>query len=225
MRVDWQAYLDGSLDAAARAHAERELRENPAARNELEGLKSFVSCVREACLCEEVPLDRLNALMPAPEPRRSAARTAVPRWTYGLAAAAVLAFAYFKFGMQGPATLPDSLTTTDPVVAAQWASAKLSMNVPAIRLGEDAPLFFAHGYGERCCFDYKVNGQAYHVNVERRGTQEVDGREVRLETGERAFVQRGVKWSQGDYFLYVVGPDPEVSLDLANRTSAQLQRT
>ena len=226
MRIDWQAYLDGSLDAEARVQAERELRENPAAQRELEGLRSFVSCVRNACLCEEVPFDRLNALVPQSDKLKPRVRAVWPRWAFGLAAAAVLAFAFFRFTGQGPTALPDALTTSDPVVAARWATSRLSMPIPAIDLGSDAPLFYAHGYGGRCCFDYKVAGDTYHVNIERRSNRAAtDGRQVQLATGINAFMKRGVKWTQSDYDLFVVGPDPNVSLDVANRTSAQLQRT
>jgi hypothetical protein len=224
MRIDWQAYLDGSLDAEARALADQQLRNDPSAQKELAGLKAFVSSVRNACLCEEVPLERLNRLVPEPKSESLRSSNYRTRWVYGLAAAAVLAFAFFRFGTQGPDPSVPDFATNDPQVASRWASAKLSMNIPALDLGSDATLFRAHSYGERCCFDYKVKGKAYHVNIERNKDQSFEGRSIKLDSGTTAFVGRGVKWSQGAYQMYVVGPDEDVAIDVANRTSSQLQR-
>lgn len=225
MKIDWQAYLDGSLDTESKAQAERELRENPAANKELEGLQAFVGCIRSACLAESVPLERLNQLVPETLAPARARPRFFPRLAIGFAAAAVLAIAFFRFVGQGTSALPKDLITDDPVAAAQWASTRLAMNVPPIDLGSDAPIFYAHGYGDRCCFDYKLDGKTYHVNIERRSGAVKVGREVKLSSGDTAFVDRGVRWVQGRYEMFIVGPETSVSLDLANRTSLQLERT
>ena len=91
MRIDWQAYMDGSLDQNSRDVAERELAENPSARQELQNLKLFVSTVRNAALAEPVSIERLEALMPRSRPEPSARRVSLSNWALGFAAAAVLA--------------------------------------------------------------------------------------------------------------------------------------
>ena len=141
-------------------------------------------------------------------------------WAGGLAVAATIAGAILL-----NSGTPDSLDliTDDPEVASRWASGKLDIAVPRMDLGPDAKLFYVHEGAEKCCFDYRVGGEVYHVNLGRRPNElSLRGRAVKLATGHTAFVDRGIRWTQSGYSLYVVGPDMAVSRKLADRTSATL---
>ena len=221
MRIDWQSYLDGSQPEDERAIADQALREDLQAKRELDGLRSFVGSIRSAALAEEVPIDRLAALLPKAEPKPK--RNWFPQlgWATGLAAAATIGTVLIRSQLAGPSETEQEIFTNDFSVASTWASNKLSMNVPALNLGSDAKLFFVHESGDKCCFDYKVEGKTYHVNVRAKRSSPVPkGESVTLANGQSAIVNRGVHWNQGKFEFYVVGPDSDTSLDLANRTSS-----
>lgn len=214
--IDWQAYLDGSLSPEEKARADAALQESEAARRELDGLRSFVASVKEASLSERVPFDRLEAMIPA------AKRTWNWRWAgAGLAAAAVLTIAFFAANRPKSFVTRDIIETTDPVVAANWVQPMMPFKVPAIDLGPNRPLFRLHHGTDSCCFDYMVNSEVYHVNVLAHARKRA-GREVKLSTGVTAYQGRGVGWTQGDLAFFVVGPEPDTSLDIASDMSAQL---
>src|SRR5262245_19160258 len=88
--VNWQAYLDGSMEAADRAAADRLLRESEDARRELDGLKKFIAEIRRQAIAEEVPLARLHGMIPRAEPKR---RSFVP--VFALAAACIVLVSFF----------------------------------------------------------------------------------------------------------------------------------
>ena len=85
-RIDWQAYLDGSMNATDRKLADELLRTKVEARQEVEGLKSFIRETRSACLAEPVPIAALSEMV------KRAATRAKPKpgpwrriWPVGLA--------------------------------------------------------------------------------------------------------------------------------------------
>jgi hypothetical protein len=220
VRIDWQAYLDGSLTESERAAAEHELQTNPYALRELQGLERFISSVKSHALAENVPIRRLEAMMPKAESRPALRRLQLVGWTAGLAAAATIAAAILLNSGQSEVW---ELITDDPAVASKWASAKLDAEVPRMDLGPDAKLMYVHEGAEKCCFDYRVGGEVYHVNLGRRPNElNLRGRAIKLATGETAFVDGGIRWTQAGYSLYVVGPNDAVSQRLADRTSAVL---
>ncbi|MBC8064997.1 MAG: hypothetical protein H7Y17_09215 [Chlorobia bacterium] len=225
MKIDWQSYLDGSLPSDERAMAEQALREDLQAQRELEGLREFVSTVRSAALAEEVPLERLAAFLPRTEEKPK--RNWLPQlgWATGFAAAAAIGTILIRSQLAGPSETEHEIFTSNFSVASTWASSKLSMNVPALDLGSDAKLFFVHESGDKCCFDYKVKGKTYHVNVRaKQSAPWIQGESVKLANGQSATINRGVHWNQGQYEFYVVGPDSDTSLDLANRTSTLINQ-
>ncbi len=196
------------------------LTQDPKAQKELAGLKNFVQDVRSAALQEEVPLTRLMAMLPDPAPKRSWLPKIV--WSTGLAAAAILAIWLVVPKSQAPSLLVSEIYTNDPVVATNWAAQKLQTFVPTMDMGDDAELFFVHEGGDRCCFDYKVNGKTYHVNIRAGGGKPGPGTPTKLENGQTVMVGQGVRWNQNGYDLHIVGPDDAVNVKLANRTSELL---
>lgn len=222
--IDWQAYMDGSLAEEERMAAEHRLQTDPQARRELDGLQNFIGTVRNVGLSEDVPIDRLVAFLPSTESRKR--KSWLPRlsWAMGLAATAVAAVLIVP-QIIGKSNASTDLYTSDPIAATSWAKRKLNMDIPVMDLGQDAKLFYVHEGKDRCCFDYEVDGETYHVNVRRdnRGVP-LEGRSVRLKTGVDAGVSRGVRWRERQYEFFIVGPDSDVSLDLADRTSALLNQ-
>lgn len=221
MRIDWQAYMDGSLSDSERVVAEQMLLSDPKARRELEGLENFVSTIRNVGISEDVPMERLNALLPAY--KKQAKRSWIPRLAFGatMAAAAAMAAILIAPRILGPER--NELETSNPVTATAWAAKHLQMDIPVMDLGSGTELFLVHEGKGKCCFDYKVHGDTYHVNVrpDNRGMK-LEGQPVTLQTGVPAGLGRGVRWREKNYEFFIVGPKPDTSLDLANRTSKLL---
>jgi hypothetical protein len=225
VKIDWQAYLDNSLTVEERERAEQMLKESPEARRELDGLKMFVSDVRAVALSEEVPLDRLLALMPKEEPKVRPSLWLRPAMLTGMAAAAALAFVLISGVVRPGLTLDASAGyVSDTRFASEWASKKLAMNVPDLALGDDAKLTYVHESKGKCCLDYEFNGEEFHVNVRpKRQLAANPGKPIMLKNGVKAYMGRGVRWVQGDYEMFIVGGSRENALELANRTSALLK--
>jgi len=221
-KIDWQAYRDGSLSAEEIQVAESQLLSDPAARRELDGLSKFVGAVRTSGKSMDVPLSRLEKLIP------SRPTTNSNKWVLGaLAAAAIIPIAFLLKPQSGSVeTGGYGFATKDPVAAAQWLQPKFAFHVPALSLGQDAPLEFVHHGGRSsCCMDYAFRGNVYHVNLLKKGSDQVrTGPHVKLSSGIEATVGRSVSWSQGEWDLHVVGPVPTDCLEVASRTSVQLAR-
>lgn len=219
-RMDWQAYLDGSLAPEQQVEAERMLKEDEGARKELEALKRFVGDIRAASLREEVPLDRLAAMIPSEKKPRF--HWAIPTATLA-AAAAIAAILFFK-GAPTPVAEADVKFTSDVTVATNWVQPKMRFKVPEIDLGATMPLVRVHHGADSCCFDYDVHGRTYHINVLDKGAPERKGKPVKLQDGRTAYMSRGVYWKQGDLAFYVVGPDRNTALEVASAASSRLER-
>ncbi len=216
MKVNWQAYLDQSLSEAEMRVAEHELANNPSARQELNGLKNFLVTVRNVGQAEEVPLERLSRLLPVQPTKKSW----IPRiaWSAGLVATIIAGVWFLQ-----PQPTRVEIYTSNPFEATQWAKQRLGMDIPVMDLGSDAQLFLVHEGKQRCCFDYRVHGDTYHVNVraDDRGIR-LEGTPVTLQTGTPAAIDRGVRWRERKFEFFIVGPQKNISLDLANRTSKLL---
>lgn len=126
MRIDWQAYMDGSLSADEKAFADRMLAEQPEAKHELASLQAFRRQVRDAGRKEAVPHARLNAMLAATRPKPI-------RWqrvTFATAAAATLLLAgWFAF-----TRIPITAETSDPVQIQQIALEAGGAWVPRLNL-------------------------------------------------------------------------------------------
>ncbi|HJP83922.1 MAG TPA: hypothetical protein VJ835_10500 [Fimbriimonadaceae bacterium] len=219
MKIDWQAFRDGSLPEQEMALAREELRTNPEATRSLESLDQFIEAVRQEALREEVPLSRLESLIPStkPETRRLS-------W-YWLPAGAAVAAALALFLVNFPSeTSKGALETNDPVVATNWVKEQQSFDLPTMDLGSDVPIVRVHEGGDICCFDYQVKGKTYHLNVGKNPSIQMIGDRKMLPNGREVYVGRGVRWLQAGYDLRIEGPDKQVLLDLANRASTVLEK-
>lgn len=131
-RIDWQAYEDGSLDAATRAQADALLATDPGAQKELEGLRRLKAALRSTAGHEDVPVASLQASLSRtvksrPKPKR---RWLVP----ALLGAAALAAAFFVFRSLPPriqfddSPMVSSTRTSDPSEALRIARAGRGAN-------------------------------------------------------------------------------------------------
>ncbi len=222
-RVDWQAYLDGSLSGTDREAAESMLAEDPGARAELEGLKAFRTAIRLAA-SEEAPIGALEGAL-----QRTvfgASETKAPRtrriWAWPVAAAAAAAILFFLF--RGPTISSGeigSLATADAVAAARWAKDRVGIASPAVSLAGMGRLELVHCGRGWACFDYVVDGQRFHLYVT-PAKGDWAGCEEREVGGRRYYVGDDVGWTAGTLAFRVKGGTEELRLRIAEQAANEI---
>lgn len=230
-RIDWQAYLDGSLSPEAIADAERALRDDPAATREFEGLQAFRAALREAGAAEPVPEMRLEALLQ----RTASQRTVLSRRRFSIAGSMALAaaaiWAFFALDLPryaDPLRLDHSptremLLTANPTEAAQWVSTKVGFNAPAIDLGTSANLTTIRRGDGWACYDYEVDGKAYYLYMCPNPEGTGDAPSITLPNGKSVLKGRGLRWRQNGMCYYLRGPDDEVEARLAVQAMERIE--
>jgi hypothetical protein len=213
-RIDWQAYLDGSLPPDLAREAERLLREDPRVRRELQALKGFIGQVRSSALSEFVPAGRFESLMP----RRRKPNRAFRKSVFSLVPLAVLAGAWHVTG-QDPARLDRSPVlatsrTEDPAQAATFAASYLMAGAPKVALDGRAQLCTTRAGAGWAAYDYRVGEDRYSLYISRDATP-FRKRPQRTIEGERYVSSHGVGWEQKGLAFYVAGPEPGVRTSLA----------
>jgi hypothetical protein len=204
-RIDWQAYLDGSIEPGERREAERLLREDPQAQRELDGLKSFVSAVRQAGLSE------------APQAGGRRGRAALKVGAGLLATAAVLILAFFLTldpMRLNRAPTRETFAIESPTEAASWVVEKTGMPAPELPLGEARLIGARYGRGW-ACYDYQLEGNDYFLYMSRDATPLQKAERVVERDGMRYYLGQGVGWEHGELAFYLRGGEEERRLDLA----------
>jgi hypothetical protein len=221
MRIDWQAFEDGTLNPAEQEQAELQLKSDPQARQQLEGLREFRRAIKEAARSETAP--NLERLMPTPQ----GARRPVFKWAYAPAIAAVILLLLFGWRAVVYDPLRLDLTPTAQVIAidapteaASWVSSHAGFSAPPITLEPEAELVGAR-FGEGwACYDYSVDGQPvylYMSPVERAPPRTLD-----VQMNDRRFaVGKGIGWNGERLAYYIRGGDPEIRRRLALLASSQ----
>ncbi len=158
-KINWQAYLDGSLSQEDQAIAEQLLLSDPKAKSELQGLIDFKNSLKSACLEEVVPYSNLNRFLNETVKANKVPWYAKPMFMVPTAIAAVaLASAVVLFSpQQSPLEIPSTVTaqdntrsnrvidlrkspfqarksTPDSKLAAHFAAEKLHRSVPVVSL-------------------------------------------------------------------------------------------
>lgn len=152
-KIDWQAYLDGSLIQQEQLRADELLRQDPSAQAELDSLKNFREQIKKAGLGEAVPTSRLEANL-----RQIVRENRTPwfaRFSFlGPVAAAIVALAVIvnvptnfrtvdqPSSNQVVASTLDlrlspfvaSMAVHDPQKAAEWTASKVHYPTPVISL-------------------------------------------------------------------------------------------
>lgn len=194
-KVDWHAYLDGSLSVAERAEAERILQADSEARLRLENLKSFLAHVAAEGQAEEVPTAKLQAMIP-----KSASRA-----PFGLLRPAMVAvFCLVLLGAllwrprtQAPASPRiEAIAATDPVVAERWILERTGLDAPMPSLAS-GKLVASERTATAGCYCLMLKGHMVHLAFtgDMKATQGMEPKDGFLVgNGMVAFKAKGLLW-------------------------------
>ncbi len=182
-KTDWQAYLDGSLEGDQLAHAEQNLNDDPNARAELDGLKSFIGQLKNQGLSEPVPLDRLKAnLNQTVRANRTPWHARPVFWVPAMAAALGILALTFNNPIRSinsyqplPVAAQEvelrlsefqaATTIHDPQAAARWANEKTKKPAPVVTFASLPGTTFDGAECGFCWIAYKISykGDQYTV--------------------------------------------------------------
>ena len=165
MNYNWQAYLDGSLDAQEVVRHDQALAHDKMATAQLNSLRAFQAAIRDACLESHVPDGHLDRLL------RSATRPAMT-WrqasTAAVAVAAVACAALFvairvnSAGTQWPipsAGVAQRLVVSNPVAAQVWMASISGAQVPTLdKLGKRCTLISVEADGGQVAWNLTYKG-------------------------------------------------------------------
>lgn len=214
--LDWQAYLDGTLDAEARAEAERQLRDDPGARRELAGLRALVVATRGAMVAEPVPVGNLRrALRKATQP----AWLPATRWAIAGGAITVALAAIWTQAMLDPIRLDRTpieatFATMSPVAASQWVDQQARIPAPVLRLPCGASFSEAR-YGREWASLAFWHDDARYELLMSRCSKPFDGARVVTRDGREFYVGNGIGWKEGRFAYYLRGGSAEQRWHLA----------
>lgn len=228
MRIDWQAYEDGLMGAEETEMANKALRDDPAARKELDGFRSFRKMVRSAVLREPVPHKRLRAILRAIVGTAGISR--VRRYaliaTTAVAATAVAFVSFVALNQPGPND--DVREHFSSVGEAQaWASERSGLEIPNLELASLGGLESVHSAESYACFDYMLDGKRLHVFCSDRPieksrciAQESDAGTLYIDRADKSVKFEG----QGDLTLAFYGCEEDVRIKAAETACRQVRR-
>jgi hypothetical protein len=219
-RIDWQAYLDGTLGKEELAIAEQALKTDPCARRELDALKKFILLVGNSARSEMVPTRRFEFLIPRPAPNH-----VFRKFLFALVPVAVFAGAWYQTSRdtarldQTPVT--EIVHMRDPQQASTWATEQLGTGVPVVTLKGRARMCLARRGNGWAAFDYHVGRDRYSLIVSPDPTPLLGKPRIRIASNQ--FVtSRGVGWEQKGLAFYLTGPSPEMRISLACAASEEI---
>ncbi|RIK00225.1 MAG: hypothetical protein DCC46_05555 [Armatimonadetes bacterium] len=229
MNVDWQSYLDGSLEGEELRQAESLLAADARAQAEFEALKRLRSAVRQAALTEAVPIGSLrrclSQVVQTPREARPAPRPWF-QWSFAAAAAIlvlVMALSWFQpsgspFGSDLVAV--NGQMISDPAFARDWLRQNASLGpVPMVNLAGLADLnHCCYGTGW-ACYEFMVEGKEYKLVIRER-TEQLPGQK-RLVDGVPFYVDEGICWSCPNFTYQVLGGDDDTRWKVAIEAAAQ----
>lgn len=224
MKVDWQAYLDGSLSVEDRAAADQMLASDPDSRAELDGLRSFVDQIRVQGRAEVVPTITAAELLNRPKINRTSplARLAV--------AAACLALAFFL--INNVLLDPDRpnrkwwasgwLATNDATNARTWLRTKVDQFMPDVDSPDGAKLKGACFGDDWACLVYEKSGDQYRLYASQDSERFINAEEVPTSPSLPPLynTRRGTGWVQNSTAFYIDGPQPSVRESIATKIAS-----
>lgn len=217
MSMDWQAFDDNSLSEEERSQAVDRLKNDDKAHRELEGLKSFQKTVRQQCLEEQVPHDRLYNMLGRVCGRKRRPSKLLYALPIAAAAAAIAAGAYIWPQKPFPVNFETSpqltaTTTHSPTQAAQWVKTQSGVNVPVISLSSMPSKF----EGARCgscwiSYDYLIGDQNYTISIKQSWHAFDHLKQSQVKNGREYYVSaNGIGWyCHGGMSYYVTGGTEE----------------
>lgn len=221
---DWQAYDDGSMDAATRAMADKALAESESARSQLQHFRTFREELRNAALSEPVPVQRLSVcLTVAIRQAQPARRRRMFYWSGGLATAACLIVAMVVFANTprinevGSPPVATAKTMHEPRAIRNWLADETGLPVPEIKLaGLDARMEGASHGRDWVAWEVTLCGQDYTIYG--RQDQHWFDHATMIEQGMKPMFVDGkhIGWYCAMGMAYVIkGGTPEGRLQLA----------
>ncbi|MEZ5163248.1 MAG: hypothetical protein R2688_05760 [Fimbriimonadaceae bacterium] len=212
-KFDWQAYLDGSMDAETRTQAEQYLTSHPEAQRELDGLKTLIEQSKSEVLGEHVPTDRLNETLRFVA--RSGTRSTNLRRLTQVGAAAIIAAIAFSFMMPKPTAarevnlvksgLVASVHDHDPKHATQQIVSTLGSSAPIVDLDCINAEFDGYDVGH-CWMAYKftLEGQEYTMYGRHEENTFEGVRPKKVGNKEFYEMKDGVGWYCVDHTVFIV---------------------
>lgn len=209
--MDWQAYLAGALPPEEMARHEEALRNDPNAREELEGLRQFIAKCREAGHAEPCPLMKLEGHLSrvAAGPKRMAPRARFLRFGMAGLAAAAVAFVAFFLTAKDPIQIHASETLASraihaPAEAREWVRETNGLSLPPVELAGKGELKNVSCGVDWACYDFTVDGQPYSL-IFSRDKQCFSGAKKVEKDGRTYFVGHGIGWQCSTYSYYLKG--------------------
>ena len=228
MKIDWQRFDDGLLGPEERDRAIAALTSDPAAKRELEGLRSFKAAVRESALSEPVPIANLEArlrqivLAPSAVPKRPPIR--LPLIAAAAAIAILLVAAIVVWMPEGNSVSEDTVRVSSESEARQIAANRSGMSVPPIDIGSIGKIQGVHAGKLWACYDYNVDGQVIHLGIDAAHCN-TDGLEEVETTNGTVFIDdlnKTVHFSKGNLYFAVYGADQDARIAVAERALKSL---
>jgi hypothetical protein len=224
-RIDWQAYLDGSMFDQDRQDADRLLAESERARSELNGLMALRDTVRDAALSAPVPEDQLAAMLTkaVAKPRFS-----IRRVIYAVAPVAAAAAIAWYLLIFDPMRLDRSPTRqiyepNNPRDAAAWVRQRRPFKVPVIDLGRDVELMVTRVGDNWACYDFLVDGQVYYLYMSPDPSPLRKAQRTAVVDGTTFYYGRGVGWEKNGLGFYIKRGDEQVRERMASRIAKHLE--
>ena len=224
-KIDWQAYLDGSLSPAEMQAAKEILASDPHANGEFEGLKALREEIKRQAHGEHVPLESLNSSLKQivrenKTPWFAKSAVLVPT---AIAACALVAFAVFSPTSQvnpiNPPKVAQAQTVDlqlspfqaeieehDPVKAAKWLAEKLDRPAPVLTLANAQGSELDGVECGYCWIAYKVSYKGEHYTLYGRKESDRFDKMPPTECGDKTLYELsdGIAWRCKGDMSYVL---------------------
>lgn len=218
-KFDWQTYLDGSMDAETRTHADQYLATHPEAQRELDGLKSLIASLKSEVSGEHIPTARLNQTLRFVA--RSRTRSVNLRRLTQVGVAAVVAAIAFSFMIPKTASAQEinlmksglvaSVHESDPTRATQKIVSTIGSSAPVVDLECINAEFDGYDVGH-CWMAYKFNLNSTEYTMYGRHEDKTFEGIRPKKVGNKMFYETkdGVGWYCVDDTVFIVkGGTPE----------------
>lgn len=202
MSVNWQAYLDGSLDLDQRHTADELLSRSEDARRQLQTLVDFRRKIKEAGHSAPVPLASLERGLKsiAMRPRTAIGRRA---WGGALALSAVAMMAALYVWLVPQPIEDTNFATNSPAEASRWVASKTGMAATPYSIAGGKLIMAEAGNGWGC-FCWSVDGEIIHVAL-RQDDAQIQGLTRQVRNGKEIFVGKAIGFRSGGLTYYVHG--------------------
>lgn len=250
-KINWQAYLDGSLSPEEMKAADQALATQPEARAELEDIQALTAAIKSAAMAEAIPHAKLNAMIKTVVRQNQTpwfARPAVLLPFAALAVAMASAIVLFNpveqnqnsgyVNVQNVAAnqiidlrkspFQGSELTSDPHEAAHFAAEKLNRKVPLITLASLPGAGIDEVECGSCWLAYKFHYKGQEYTIYGRQESQTFSSQPRVDSEacstSKSFYQLkdGIGWECAGGMTYVLkGGDPGHQLEVAEAAAKE----